>query len=370
MVALLAAVLLGVQDTKWNDRESFDKALWSLNRQESPSRVRCALGRPSCVKKGSNWEIWFYGLTRKGQLPTFGQILFLEGTSQISYPPRPHSDNELHFGETPSASVISEAELIQGLNILGAYEEGTSPSEVTDVIRCVNKLLPFGEAKVKAILTEAGRLGVDGGSIPGYKMKLFWLVRALYDVPDNPPNFNPPAIGSYGQPNEAGLRNWPTFPLFMDDDIPFSAYYGRLLQGISEPFYTYFLEEGPRLALRKRPLVPPDDPFPAFLRDLEKYRKEPENYFLALTYDQLFWLVHAVYTPQVMKDAIARRWKGEPPLVLIKGMPGVRKADFDRFHGEFLALHARWDPAKMDYVLRGSQQRSAASHCLTKPNSK
>jgi hypothetical protein len=292
------------------------------------------LGPPDSTFTEDGEINWLYGTSNKDAFPTLGSVTF-----RARYGTRVTGGT----GEPPSPTVIGEQELVDSLRWLNSDSPTVSEFDALRLIRTANFLIRKGQTKALAILSEDVRVDPNEGN-----RWMFWLVRIAFRSKLPGGVFPYPAIGAINPPPPKDLKEWPTYPVLLKDDIPVCCLWGLMLSGMAEPFSMYFHRCETDLVLRTRSIVPPDDPFKSYqgiedsnLTNLKLDRHgfwptspaELGHGFKNSALDAILTLVKTVYKP-------TQTWLGNFP----SGF------DYETCHREFLALHAHWDPKAQAYV--------------------
>ena len=348
-LVLLTCCLASAQVPARSSRIAFRDAMRRIPQDATEATVKNLLGPPDDIWPpndsrnfvGFGDTGWCYGTNGHHTFPTLGYVVFRNGKVNYaiggSYDP-------------PTMTVIGETELEDGLrqlagDVFGTNYPGWKNPGPAKLIQAANWLISKGKAKAVAILAEYSRL------CPSQQDTwLFWLARVAF-ISNRPRGvFSVPYIGSISPPLPGELANWPTYPVFLVDDIPFCFLDGVSLGGLPQSFAGYLQKNEADWSLRSKPLSPTNDPFAAYSDVLESaewpYSKGGSNAALG----QVLQLVQTGYRPVL--DASSRRHLDSY---------GVNAKDFDRYHKEFLALRCHWDPSKQIYV-RGDGSVLKESH--------
>lgn len=337
MVACLLALL--VVETNM-DRADFYAALNRVKEDMSPADVKMILGEPDDIWPHHELgglvadSMWAYGSDGHLGFPTLGHVYFKDERVWLFRP-----------NEEPFRQLVPEERLRGMMRLLGERHPTSRTHDPLWVIRCVNTLIAMGKKKAIFCLEQFMRVGSprwDGES------ELFWVMRALFEVPDTPGYMRVPMIGAITPRPPEDMTVSPRFPIVVVDDVPFSVLIGVMLGGSPERPLRALRGYYSKWPMRQQPLVPPDDPFSS----MTKLRLSPQwpwssqeekrsNSRFAVSYDeyggflldQVLMLVRHTYQP------FDRR--------LGKYVNGLNNA---KYHGEFLKLGARWNPELQDYV--------------------
>jgi hypothetical protein len=345
MMGLLACVAaLGAP----MDRAAFVGALRSVEEGWTSQQVEQVLGRPDEVLPGN--EVWCYGTDEPHSFPTLGRVIFREGVVFYTVG---------SWGEPPSPRVIDEKTLRAAIRAIDPPrgKDGEPLNGIEHTIRVSNYLVALGEEKAKASLKEYGRLSDISG-----EEWLFCLVRFAFT------SKAPGGVISGGittMPFAPGDRTlWPTHPVITVKDVPFRLQGLELVRsGQPTTFFEAFSMYGYDRDLvmnRKRPFVPPNDPFPLVAEVLkttawksmfyeskgpevveEERALHPvvrvnlkqipfEESWLRV---QVLELLHAVYRPDHQPS---NSWP--------------TASEFQKCHREFLKLRCHWDKKRQCYV--------------------
>ena len=320
------------------DRAAFAHAMHEIRDNWTMTQVQRALGKPDDVwppNDSANYLMagdtaWCYGTDGHHTMPTLGYVVFRG--SRFLY-------SSGAYGEPPSPKVIGESELRAAMRAMyrPPNPEAYLGNDSRRLIQVSNLLIPKGRAKALAILGEYSRVAAGAMDSDNW---LFWLVRVMFT--SNRPGgvFPVPLIGAIAPAPPKDLRSWPTFPVFVVDDVPVSLFRGADLAGHAEPFNSYLHDHAKEWTLRKTELRPPDDPFPVYKKliaspawratRVDAPSFEDENRAL----QEILALVGTAYRPAAAPDSVSR-------------------PDYDRSHREFLALGCHWDQARQMYVRKG-----------------
>ncbi len=328
LIFAAVAIALQLHDSgNRSDRIEFYHRLLLVRKGWGAARVREVLGAPNDVllpigQGGRNYSTdfsWSYGthghttLASRGQVRfEAGRVVWVSGT-----PGRP----------PPPMALMSDAEPDRHLLVasrLGAYDP-------LSFIQTVNDLLPLGKQKALAVLLEFDRIvgGTDG---------CFAIAAALFGLMDRPG----PTNRSY----------WPGYPTYLVDDIPFTlpirfGSAGASGGGFRPRFFTYAMEQSKYWVMRPKPLKPPDDPFPSFLRSI-KDRRYPFG-------NEEGWGENAAggYSNQgrMLKQVLELvRTAWQAPGLDPASRVFVSARDYNAYHRAFLAMGAHWDSRRQCYV--------------------
>lgn len=273
---------------------------------------------------------WCYGTNGHHTLPTLGYIVFRRG--KVLY--------TVGGGEPPSTKVVGESELVDALRrMYRPPNQGMwTGSDPQRQIQVANLLIPKGRDKALAILEEYSRLARNS---PGDEW-LFWLVRVLFTSSRPGGVFPVPAIGGIIPAPPKDPRRWPTHPVLVVDDIPVCLFRGAMLGGFPEPFGWYLRDHRKEWTIRTKPLTPPDDPFPSFVKLIASQTwpfPKGDPHRASYTEDEaaalreILTLVRTAYRPN-----------GDGDVAYMTGL------NLDRYHKAFLALGGHWDAVKQMYV--------------------
>lgn len=337
MVACLLALL--VVETK-ADRASFYVALNQVKENMSRAEVEKILGEPDDVWQHHELgglvadSMWAYGSDGHLGFPTLGRVRFKDGKVWF------HQSND-----EPFRQLVPEEQLRRTIRLLGNRAPRSRTHDPLWVIRCVNALVSMGKENAIFCLEQYFRVGSPA---PYDESELFWIMRSLFEIPNPPGYMKIPAIGAMSPAPPDDLAMTPRFPIFIVDDVPFTLLTGITLGGFPEPPLWALRGYYSKWPMREQPLVPPDDPFTS----MKKLRSSPQwpcssqeeeqlNSRFAVPYDehggfildQVLMLVRHTYQP------FDRRLG-----VYVNGL------DFEKYHGEFLKLGARWDLETQNYV--------------------
>lgn len=340
MITFICALVLAQapQESPLRDRATFIAAVEKVSEGMTETEVRKLLGPPDDISKpgeprphnGEDDEdtYWSYGTNGHLTLATLGRVRFRQGRV-AEWPAR---------GKTGFVQVVSEARLRAAMRSMGPLD---SSGDSLWIIRSANALLPLGREGALFAIEE--RYYCCDTYWPE-NLSLFWLLRALFEVPDPPAYWQVPAIGAISPAPPKDLKQIPCFPIVILQDVPFNVMTGLSLAGYPEQPTNEIVELRETGRLRAKPMRPPDDPFAAYqeflissqwpyrnLNDLETRRQVSGQ---ALR--DVLRLVRTAYRPDEMdRDSF---------------MP--RDKDFEKFHKAFLATGARWSDRQQMYVRR------------------
>lgn len=206
---------------------------------------------PGGVAQGS-LEVWRWGTDRHLGLGTLGTV---------------HIDRERRVahvfggqGTPPPATIYKERPLRRLLRLIDAVPGFRAPHDPLRLIQAVAALQPLGKTRALAVIDEYLRVSSPLDDELGGREGLFLLLRALFDVPQDPGHLPRLLLGAPDPSGPNDPRAMPRFPLAIVGDVPFRAVRGYLLGGrpISpEQDLAWFRENG---VLRAKPLTPPDRP--------------------------------------------------------------------------------------------------------------
>lgn len=129
---------------------------------------------------------------------------------------------------------------------------GVGEYDPLKVVDAVNALQPLGKERA---LDEVSARGAAGG----YPYGLVWVLRVLFDVPEDP-GFPPVRLGTPTIPPPPDPAKLPRFPIVMVRDVPLLAVRGYILRGLPEPIedqVEFYRAHG---SVRSEPLAPPASP--------------------------------------------------------------------------------------------------------------
>jgi hypothetical protein len=261
MLALAAAYLIAFQKAggPYPDRAKFLQALKALPDRAPQAEVLKALGKPdrvehlgfSTVVNGQTFEeeTWLYGTDGPTGAATLARFEIYDG--KLAYHPV--------FADPPSTGVISESELRKGMHLILDSMPTDRDSENKGisvwVVKATNALLPFGEAKCKAIVGECGRIIESYSQLNPVP---YFLCYSLFDPPRPPGYFdgNGP-VWTVEEPPQDRLA-YPRWPVEIVNNAP--VIHGQPMGGfggIAPSFGATFAQLRDRIHLRKSPLSPP-----------------------------------------------------------------------------------------------------------------
>ncbi len=214
-----------------------------------------ALGKPDRVNRWTVYEgsravgveDWLYGTDGPKGAATLASFQVVDG--RIGY----HPVN----GWPPSTALISEADLRKGMHlVLDAEPAGYAAARERSrwVAKTVNGLLPFGEAKCKAIFGEVGRVLAGEHQLDPNP---FFVCYALFDPPAKPGYFD--SFGPVWSSNApTDHLKYPRCPVEIIDNQPVvrGAPMGGF-GGFAPSFQTEFDDLRSRIHLRSGPLTVP-----------------------------------------------------------------------------------------------------------------
>ncbi len=307
--------------------------------------VKRRLGPPDDIAVHSNSDVekgvtvLRYGTNGHGTFATLGEVNCANGKVSWVLPGR--------YLPPPSTKVISETELRDLLRRLYRPPFPKRPSDdAIWLIQAGNSLIAAGKDKALAAIQEFDQITrirpYDGG-VQG----CHWLMRTIFEVPEDPGFFPCPRIGAYFIPQNR--KDSPRHPIILVDDVPFSIFTGALLRGSPEPVSYDLKYFRANCRIRTTPLMPPDDPFESYQKMLKSRiwpyppfdPKAKTSYIVPYAEEEgyalksLLYLVRTAYRPEKM---------GTYEDAYINGL------DFDKFHQGFLATGAHWDPVRQMYV--------------------
>ena len=267
---------------------------------------------------------WCYGTNGHHTFPTLGLVMFRGG--KVLYKIGAEDS-------PPPEEVIGEEELKQALRQLSQDESGRNfPDSYIPgperLLASANMLIAKGQTKALAILKEYDRISVVNDAW------LFWLVRVAFISKAPGGVFPIPQIGWIDPPPPSVLADWPTYPIYMVDDIPVNFLRSTTSGGVPEPFGRYLEMNESNWSLRSETLRPPNDPFLAYSDVLSsaKWPFAKQGYEADYVLGEILWLVrssyHSTHFP-MGNDA--------------ESIHMVDNRNFEKYHEEYLALGCHWD---------------------------
>ena len=257
MLPLFAGLLFTFQDSQpYPDRANFLHVLARLADGTPRAEILKSLGKPDRIEIGRGYEgnkvvpeeTWLYGTDSPTGAATLARFTVYDG--KLAYHP---------VSETsPPISVISEADLRKGMHIvLDSFpkEQSNGNKDISAwVVRVVNALLPFGEAKCKAIIGECGRLMEGYGQLDPCP---YFLCYSLFDPPAKPGYFDIFGPVWYSPAPHDHLAH-PRWPVEIVDNTPIIR--GKPMGGFggyAPTFISEYKKLRDRIHIRKSPLSSP-----------------------------------------------------------------------------------------------------------------
>jgi hypothetical protein len=329
---MLVPVVALLLQRPWHDRTTFNAAMARVEEGMSPAKVRAILGSPddvwtpmdSSLYADAESEVWCYGTNGHLAFPTLGRVVFQREKAAWIVG---------DFRESPVPNLPSEKDLVRALRAIDRPRSHDYGYDPLHVIRAVNALLPLGKTQALAVMIEYERL------TPSFAFEN-WLYPVSFTLFESKRPFPTPAIGAIYPSPPKDPATWPTFPIIVVRDVPFSFFGGVMLAGFPEPFEMYAGRASKDWTIRKLPLTPPDDPFPAFVEALDCYRSKPGNSGATNVgidrdlhpFASLLRMLREVYPTDrtLYEDADADR--------------------VEAHHRAFLKLGVRWSRARQRYV--------------------
>lgn len=255
-------------------RAEFALALGRVTVGMAADEVTALLGAPGDVRTERDpggvaqgtLEVWRWGTDRHLGFGTLGTV---------------HLDRERRVahvfggqGAPPPATIYKERPLRRLLRLIDAVPGFRAPHDPLRLIQAVAALQPLGKARALAVIDEYLRVSSPLDDERGGREGVFLLVRALFDVPQEPGHLPRLLLGAPdpGGPNDP--RAMPRFPLAIVGDVPFRVVRGYALGGeptSPEQDLEWFRERG---VLRAKPLAPPDRPLDVLGPLLDQERPE------------------------------------------------------------------------------------------------
>ena len=262
MIIPFVIVLAVVQKSPMQDRATFWKHLDSLKIGATKAQVKALLGAPDDIRDAKDSaeythgseEVWCYGTDGHLHFPTLGRVYFDE---------RRVSGKSHRVMQMPSKSTINETDLRKNMRfIFNVPNRSGTHLDILDTIRAANSLMPLGQDKAFAVIQEFE--AVIGGM--GFDQRPYYLLNIMFDLDEKHETIWQPSIGAISprQPKDGKL--FPRYPLLFVDDVPFDGVRGINGSGgiAIEWLESYLHFELKGLKFRRRPLVPPDNPFTAY----------------------------------------------------------------------------------------------------------
>lgn len=256
MVSLAIAYLVTLRGAgvsqlspQYPDRKKFLQALRGLPDRAPKSEVLKALGKPDRIERSSpNEETWFYGTDGPTGSATLARFEVYDG--RIAYHPA--------SGDPPPTTVISEAELRRGMHLVLDKMPRSYNTTNLDIskwmVKTVNALLPFGEAKCKAIAGECGHIMAGYAQLDACP---YFLCYSLFDPPEPPGYFDDHGI-VWDAPEPKDRSKTPRWPVEIILNTPvIRGHPLGAFGGYAPSFGTVFDDLRGRIHLRKSPLSAP-----------------------------------------------------------------------------------------------------------------
>lgn len=312
-------------------RAQFAEAMRQLPLGATPAEVRRKLGKPDHVHPSGEElrriddgsEEWQYGCDRSDGFATLGTAYFEDGKL---------TGCRGADGRPPLDSVVSEAELVRHLRALERSQEGTEADPLA-LIQEANRLIPLGKEKALAVISEYSRLLVKN------EERLGILGRTIFASAHPETSAFPGVWGMsplpVGDPSE-----WPTYPVFLAEDVPYQPATDFFYGGYAPPIYKQIPALQKAWSLRDRPFRPPDDPFPAFESLMNSPRWERT--------------IHRAQDPSRVRMEMTRqllrlvRTVSHVPDFLLS----ISRPRLDEFHANFLKAGGHWSIEQQRYVRR------------------
>jgi len=315
----LALSLIGPSTTATKplrSRIAFYAAISKVKEGWTKAQVSNILGEPDDIWLGNDsinyvnygHEKWCYGTSGHHTFPTLGTITFEGNSVQFK---------SMGAAAPDPASPVDEAELRAAMTMMhperrDVYDDYNS-NDSQHLIKVANMLIGKGQTKALAILREYSR--VDGDGTDGIWLR--WLARIA---------FTTNAINGWDYYGPKS-REWPLYPVLIAHGVPICVFRLGQFTGKREPFYYDFMRHHKEWTLRKQPIIPPDDPFPAYktlkVSSIWKQcgRDEEDREHVVLR--EILTLVKSAYKPILSNQRV------------------LSDQDYDRLHKEFLALGCR-----------------------------
>lgn len=147
---------------------------------------------------------------------------------------------------------------------------GDEPDPV-NLIRAVNTLQAMGEADALRALEAYGNVCVANYRESWRELseeRIIWVARLLYVAPSTGPAIRPPILGG-PSPIDMPELFGATFPIALQNDVPFFLVNGYSLMGCGEPAMDYLKVCRAGGTFRQQPLRPTADPIAAAERVLD-----------------------------------------------------------------------------------------------------
>ncbi len=350
----LAASSCGLQQGKDSPEKSlalrrqFARAMDKIEEGMPAERVVEILGPPDDVRTRNDpggissegtKEIWRYGTSGHLTTATLSEV-YVGRDGRV--------EHVFDKGKPLRDGLFEEEELRRLLTVLNessSYCQG--PFNPGSLIRAVNILLPLGKERALAAIAEYLRVSSD--FYPA-REGTFLVLRALFDVPENPGYMPRMLVGSPSPPEPEDPSVFPRFPLAIEGDIPFLIVRGYLLVGVPQPPEEHLIHFRKHGKLRERPLAPTYRP----LEVLQKLVRDAGD----------FWILHGGAVEISWYQELGRTFLMEQVLRLLSTVyrvePGrfgelfpIRSEDEEqrrRILDEVGALQIRWDSATDRYV--------------------
>jgi len=316
-------------------RAEFNAAMSTIKGGWTQDRVRELLGPPDDIWPANDskafvtggYEIWCYGTNGHHTFPTRGQVAFKNGKTV-------DDSDEMESPAPPPTLPLSEEELADALRVMDPPRRNLSDysNDSQHLLAAANMLIAKGQKKAMAILEEYVRLSVG----PDW---LFWLVRVAFTSKTPGGVFKVPAIGGIAHSPPHNLKAWPTFPVALVDNVPICPYRFAHSGGVPEMFAWYMADHKAEWVIRKKPLIPPADPFPIYTKLLAT--KNWDN-------DIAFRIDYAEKERE--KSALLKEFLNLVRTAYRPTSEEVKDSDFEDIHSEFLKANCHWDTQKQMYI--------------------
>jgi hypothetical protein len=255
-------------------RQEFARIMAKVKKGMPDKDVLALLGKPDDIRTKADpggihttrtREIWRYGTAGHLTFPTLGCVYIdYEGKAQYIYGSR---------GEPPDPKALPKEQLRSLLCLIDkapTYNAGCDYDPLL-IIQIVNTLQPLGKEKALAAIEEYLRVASSFHS-PA-REGVFLVLRVLFDVPTDPGYMPHMYVGAPSPATPKDSKEFPRFPILIQDDVPLLLVSGYVLAGFPEQpesHVKYFRENG---QLRKALLQPGNAPLELLSSCLKRARQ-------------------------------------------------------------------------------------------------